>query len=224
MELEQRLVRLAGIAAGCIADRWRPLNPAAVALPWLAVPPVVLIAASFIKPVYNVRYVEFCLPALAILVAAGLTGLVRLASSAQIARLGVAWLPAVIAGLVALGLAVLLAGPQATIRQTSTRPDNLRLASAIVATHEQPGDVVFYIPVDMRVLGTGYPAPFLRLRDLARAQSPVASATLTGTEITGPAQMRFILLMVSIMCTGMRMVRAWSAIERVIAWRIHQVA
>ena len=28
--------------------------------------------------------------------------------------------------------------------------------------------------------------------------------------------MRFILLMVSIMCTGMRMVRAWSAIERVI--------
>jgi hypothetical protein len=35
---------------------------------------------------------------------------------------------------------------------------------------------------------------------------------------------RTILLMVSIMCTGMRMVRAWSAIERVIAWRIHQVA
>jgi len=37
-------------------------------------------------------------------------------------------------------------------------------------------------------------------------------------------EMRFSLLMVSIMCTGMRMVRAWSAIERVIAWRIHQVA
>ena len=37
-------------------------------------------------------------------------------------------------------------------------------------------------------------------------------------------EMRFILLIVSIMCTGMRMVRAWSAIERVIAWRIHQVA
>ena len=36
--------------------------------------------------------------------------------------------------------------------------------------------------------------------------------------------MRLSLLIVSIMCTGMRMVRAWSAIERVIAWRIHQVA
>ena len=31
-------------------------------------------------------------------------------------------------------------------------------------------------------------------------------------------------LVVSILCTGMRMVRAWSAIERVIACRIHQVA
>ena len=32
------------------------------------------------------------------------------------------------------------------------------------------------------------------------------------------------LLMVSTMCTGIRMVRAWSAMARVMAWRIHQVA
>jgi hypothetical protein len=37
-------------------------------------------------------------------------------------------------------------------------------------------------------------------------------------------EMRFILLIVSIMCTGTRIVRAMSAIERVIAWRIHHVA
>ena len=37
-------------------------------------------------------------------------------------------------------------------------------------------------------------------------------------------EMRLSLLIVSIMCTGMRIVRAWSAIERVIAWRIHHVA
>ena len=36
--------------------------------------------------------------------------------------------------------------------------------------------------------------------------------------------LRTILLMLSIMCTGTRMVRAWSAIERVIACRIHHVA
>ena len=32
------------------------------------------------------------------------------------------------------------------------------------------------------------------------------------------------LLIVSIMWTGRRMVRLWSAMARVIAWRIHQVA
>jgi hypothetical protein len=31
-------------------------------------------------------------------------------------------------------------------------------------------------------------------------------------------------LIVSTMCTGTRMVRAWSAIALVIAWRIHHVA
>jgi mannosyltransferase len=186
------LLALAGLAAAWLADDWRPLNPAAVALPWLVVPPFLLIAASFVKPVYFVRYVEFCLPALAILAGAGLAGLVRLAAvtplgTLRLGRLRLAWLPAAV---VIAGLAVLLAGPQQAVRQTAARPDNLRLASAIVAAHEQPGDVVFYIPHNMQVLGTGYPGPFLRLRDIARAESAVASATLTGTEVTSPAVLK----------------------------------
>ena len=187
------LLALAGIAAACLADNWRPLNPAAIALPWLVVPPFLLIGGSFIKPVYVERYVEFCLPALAILVGAGLVGLVRLARQAAGQRLsqsGLTWLPPAIAVLVITGLAVMLIGPQGAIRQTAARPDNLRLASAIVAANEQPGDVVFYIPDNMHVLGTGYPAPFLRLRDIALAKSPIASATLTGTEITSPALLK----------------------------------
>ena len=187
------LLVLGGLAAAWLADGWRPLNPAAIAVPWLAVPPSLLIAASFVKPVYYVRYVEFCLPALAIVAGAGLTGLIRLAAKAPLGRLrpagagsagpgsaGVvwAWLPA---ALVIAVLAALLAGPQQAIRQTAARPDDLRRASAIVATREQPGDVVFYIPATMRVLGTGYPAPFRRLRDIAAGRSAIASATLTGT-------------------------------------------
>ena len=35
---------------------------------------------------------------------------------------------------------------------------------------------------------------------------------------------RTSLLIVSTMCTGMRIVRAWSAMARVMAWRIHHVA
>ncbi len=191
------LLALAGLLTAWRADHWRPLNPAAIALPWLVVPPFVLIAVSFVKPVYYVRYIEFCLPALAILAGAGLTGLIRLAAVTPLRwsrpgrwRLGplrLAWLPAV---LVVAVLAALLAGPQQAIRQTAARPDNLRLASAIVAAHEQPGDVVFYLPATMHVLGTAYPAPFARLRDIARNKSAIASGTLTGTEITSPARLK----------------------------------
>ena len=188
------VLALGGLLAAWLADHWRPLNPAAIALPWLVVPPFVLVAVSFVKPVYYVRYIEFCLPALAILAGAGLTGLIRLAAVAPLRwsrrgrwRLGLKWLPAVLAVAV---LAALLAGPQQAIRQTAARPDNLRLASAIVAAHEQPGDVVFYIPATMHVLGTGYPAPFGRLRDIALNQSAIASGTLTGTEITSPARLK----------------------------------
>jgi len=183
------LLALAGLVTACLADGWRPLNPAAIALPWLVVPPFLLIAVSYVKPVYFVRYVEFCLPALSILAGAGLAGLIRFAAGAPLSRLRLgrmrlAWLPAVV---IIAGLAALLAGPQQAIRQTAARPDNLRLASAVVAANEQPGDVVFYIPFTMRVLGTGYPAPFARLRDIALAKSALASATLTGTEVTSPA-------------------------------------
>lgn len=188
------LLALAVLLTAWRADHWRPLNPAAIALPWLVVPPFVLVAVSFVKPVYYVRYIEFCLPALAILAGAGLTGLIRLAAVTPLRwsrpgrwRLGLKWLPAVLAVAV---LAALLAGPQQAIRQTAARPDNLRLASAIVAAHEQPGDVVFYLPATMHVLGTAYPAPFARLRDIARNKSAIASGTLTGTEITSPARLK----------------------------------
>src|SRR5260370_695608 len=76
------LLALAGLATACLADDWRPLNPAAIALPWLVVPPLLLIAASFVKPVYYVRYVEFCLPALSILAGAGLAGLIMFTAGA----------------------------------------------------------------------------------------------------------------------------------------------
>ena len=184
------LLALVGLVVACLPDDWRPLNPVAIALPWLVVPPFLMIAASYVKPVYDERYVEFCLPALAILVGAGLVGIVRLASAAPVRRMGLAWVPVALAAVVVLGLAALLVGPQGAIRQTAARPDNLRLASAIVAANEQPGDVVFYIPVNMHVLGTGYPAPFERLRDIALAKSPIASGTLTGTEITSPALLK----------------------------------
>ncbi len=54
------------------------------------------------------------------------------------------------------------------------------------------------------------------------ARAPRASARGRSRAASG-GDVRTILLIVSIMCTGIRMVRAWSAIERVIACRIHHV-
>jgi mannosyltransferase len=184
------LLVLVALAVACLADNWRPLNPVAVALPWLVVPPFVLIAWSYHKPVYVERYVEFCLPALAIGVGTGLAGIYRLAVAATARRPRLGWLAPAVTALAVLGLAVMLVAPQRAIRQTAARPDNLRLASTIVAAHEQPGDVVFYIPYTMQVLGTGYPAPFLKLRNIALASSGLASATLTGVEVRSPAVLK----------------------------------
>lgn len=136
-------------------------------------------------PAYVERYIVFCLPALALLCAAGLASLARLAAavSGRHAR-WFAWAPSAV---LAAAMAVLLTGPQQSIRLTSARPDNLRAVSAIVSANEQPGDAVIYIPSEARVVSMGYPAPFRRLRDIALARSPVASATLIGVQVPAAA-------------------------------------
>jgi mannosyltransferase len=76
-----------------------------------------------------------------------------------------------------------LIGPQQAVRRSLARPDNLRAVSAVVAVNERPGDAVFFIPSETRVVSLGYPAPFRRLRDLALGESPVTSGTLTGVPV-----------------------------------------
>src|SRR5262249_13873601 len=56
------------------AGGWRL---ARLALPWLAIPPVVMLVVSQAMPVYNFRYVLFCVPALALLAGLGLAALGR---------------------------------------------------------------------------------------------------------------------------------------------------
>jgi mannosyltransferase len=176
---------LCGVAAGLGAGRQRQVTVVTVALPWLLLPPFILLAVSVIKPVYVERYVVFCQPALALLCAAGAAWLGGLVAASPAGRRtpALAWAaPAV----VLVALAALLIGPQRHVRLTSARPDNLRGVSAVVAANERLGDVVFYLPSEARVVSMGYPAPFRRLRDLALKQSPVASNSLTGTQVWAP--------------------------------------
>jgi mannosyltransferase len=180
----------AGIEAG--RRHRRGFTVTEVALPWLVLPPLILLAVSLVHAVYVQRYIVFCLPALALLSAAGLAWLARLVAAAGGGRRvpwlgwrpGFAWAPSAVLAAV---MAVLLAGPQQAIRLTSARPDNLRAVSAVVSANERPGDAVIYIPSEARVVSMGYPAPFSRLRDIALARSPVASATLTGLQVPAAA-------------------------------------
>jgi mannosyltransferase len=179
------VLALCGVASGLGAGRLREITVVTVALPWLVLPPFILLAVSVVKPVYVERYVVFCQPALALLCAAGLAWLARLVAVSRPGRRtpALAWAaPAVILAVIA----ALLAGPQRTVRLTSARPDNLRGVSAVVAANEHPGDAVFYLPSEARVVSMAYPAPFRKLRDLALRQSPVASDSLTGTQVSAP--------------------------------------
>ncbi len=183
------IVALAGAAAG-----WRSGRPgqpalAMVALPWLVLPPVILIAVSQIHPAYVERYVIFCVPALALLSAAGLTGLARLVAMIPVARPRpvLAWAPTAV---ILVVLAALLASRQHLTGPAASRPDNLRAAAAVVAAHERPGDAVCYLPPRTRTVSIAYPAPFRGLRDLALAKSPAASSTLVGTQVPAPVLRR----------------------------------
>lgn len=167
-------------AAGDLGRRHRTARtPAAIALPWLILPPAVLLAVSVLKPVYVERYVIFCMPALALLVASGLTWLARLARMTALGGRRPA-LAILAPALLAVVLVAVLAGPQQRIRTDAARTDDLARVTAVIAANERPGDAILYTPWDTRVVGLTYPGPFTKLRDIGLGRSPVASATLTG--------------------------------------------
>jgi mannosyltransferase len=178
------LLAVLGCAAGPGIRRGRGMTLAAVTLPWLVVPPAALIAVSLADPLYVERYVVFCLPALSILVAAGLVGLVTITARAASRRgftagrlRALAVLPSALLAVIVIAV---LIGPQVAIRAQDSRADDLRAVSEVLAAHERPGDAVLYLPWDTAVVGMAYPAPFERLRNVGLGVSPVASATLRG--------------------------------------------
>jgi mannosyltransferase len=172
-----------GCLAGPALRRDRGLTLPLVTVPWLIVPPVVLLAVSFADPVYVERYVVFCLPALSLLVAAGLVGLVAI--SRRVLDRGVAEQRAGVltllpSALLILAIVAVLAGPQRAIRLPGSRPDNLRVVATTLSRQERPGDAILYLPWDTALVGMAYPAPFDRLRDVGQGSSPIASQTLRG--------------------------------------------
>jgi mannosyltransferase len=191
--LEPLILGLAALALVLEALRWRQpgCTLAKITLPWLLLPPVILMVASRVHtPVYDERYVLYCMPAIALLAAGGLSGLVRLTRplvqpAGRLALTAPVLLAAVIGGL--------LIAPQQHIRNDSSRPDDLAKVAAVLTARERPGDAVLYVPWAAKVVSQAYPAAYARLRDIAQLKSPEASATLRGTTISARALERRFL-------------------------------
>jgi mannosyltransferase len=175
-----------GLAASALTGRaalracWPAMLPA-LAVPWLLLPPALLIGISFALPLYVPRYILYCLPAVALLAGAGLaalgqaagTGLGR-APEAGLAPLGWATGAAALAVIGLLGF-----GVQVSERGPAGHNDNIRRGDQIVAANMRPGDAVLYETYDN--LWAAYPYGLARLADIAQYQTPAQSGTLAGT-------------------------------------------
>ena len=174
---------LAGVAADVSRRQRVVCVPAAVTVPWLVLAPIFLLVVSQFDPIYVERYIVYCTPAIALLLAGGLAWLARLAALTSAGRRypPLAILPS---ALLVVVMAATVIAPQRTARDTSSRTDNLARVASLVTRYERPGDAVLYMPWDIRVSGLTYPEPFDKLRNISQLRSPVATATLIGEPVT----------------------------------------
>jgi mannosyltransferase len=151
------------------------------ALPWLLVPPCVLIAVQILTPVYDPRYILFCVPALALLVGSGLDVAAELLADRLRSRVAVHPAAVLVAGAIAIGASGIPA--QLAARTPDGHGDNIRLAAQIVARHARLGDAVLYEPAWWRLISNAYPYGFCRLHEVSLAVTPDHAGNFTGTEI-----------------------------------------
>ena len=135
-----------------------------ISLPWLAVPPLLLLIASHVQPVYTSRYILICVPALALIGGAAVASYGRIAG--------------------AIGLAVvLIAGAPTQIGQRTYAGhyDDILAVDQIVAAHARPGDYVLYTNPNAESFGAAYSFGLGKLPNIALKQGPIPSATLGGS-------------------------------------------
>jgi mannosyltransferase len=164
---------LAGVAVVCAvaisACRGRarlradwPGDMIALCVPWLTVPPLILILHADGSPLY-IRYLLFCAPAAAVLLGSGL------------AVLG--WIP----GTAILAIFAALAVP--TMLRVRT-PDghggaDIVAADKIIARDRRPGDVLLYGAIN-ETITMAYPYGMRQLQNIEVGTTAIASGTLGG--------------------------------------------
>ena len=170
---------------------------------WLFLPALAVFAISLRVPVFQPRYLLWCAPALYVLMG-------NLAATPHPAR----WF---MRAAMALSIAVAVLGVAAQI-STPIRPD-IRGASAFIASHAQPGDVlIFQIPYGR--YGVEYylqhSAFSLQLSGLGIAEAPYTNYGMSQAELAnelwrgiGPAQRIWLVETEAEMWDEQGLVRAW---------------
>ena len=161
---------VAGLAGRPLRASWPP-ELLALCLPWLLLPPGLLIGVSCASPVYTFRYILFCAPAAALLAGAGLAALNWQPGGVA------AWVPTALALAVVAALGV---PAQLAVRSPDGHGTNIRQANAIVAAARRPGDAVLYLGTDSKYFPAAYPSGFARLDDIAQARTPGQAGNLVG--------------------------------------------
>lgn len=153
-----------------------------VVVVWMAVPTAVLLAGdAWLTPLYNPRYLAFCAPSVALLIAAGLRALgvyaARLAARPMLLRT---------VPLVGLGLVVALAAPAYVAQRGPYAKDggsDLRQTAEVIAAHAVEGDaIVFDRTVKPsrrpRLALNLYPDKFARVEDVELVKPHEARTSL----------------------------------------------
>ncbi|MEO5876042.1 MAG: glycosyltransferase family 39 protein [Streptosporangiaceae bacterium] len=137
-----------------------------VAAPWLLLPPATLLIVSQVHPFYQHRYLLFCVPAVALLVSAGLCRFPLWAA-----------LPGAVALLASM---VSLQVPQ---HAQDSRADDIRAVAEIISHRDKPGDAFYFGSTFYRTCISAYPRVFAPLRDISLRRSAVEAADLPGTVV-----------------------------------------
>jgi mannosyltransferase len=140
-------------------------------LPWVLLPPAVLIGVSQVSPVYTFRYVLLCAPAAALLGGAGLAALIWPPGGA------LSWVPATVAFAVVVALGV---PAQFAARAPNGHGTDIRRANAVVVADRQPGDAVLYLGNDSHYFPAAYSSGFGRLDDIGDRLTPSQAGNLVG--------------------------------------------
>jgi mannosyltransferase len=158
------IIIAAGIVVGAVRGGTRlrtdwPQRMVALSVPWLVLPPAVLLAVSVAHPVYLFRYIVFCIPAVALLVGTALAALGQAAGTLALIVIVVLVVPAQVA----------VRGPQ------SHDGENLRAVSQFMARHAHRGDAALFASFYERKIAIAYPAGFRSVRDISLGESAVAA-------------------------------------------------